>query len=127
MSKDVRVGLRPVRVDANCRGPKAGRARRRVAKVVTSVEMIEEWNEATYRPSSQRVAATFQRRNAARQGGSGSWLAPVGATSSASLGTRFARLGRFPMGRAHPQGAVTPLRYSALKTSTCLYLFYMVK
>ena len=26
---------------------------------------------------------------------------------SASLGTRFARLGRFPMGRAHPQGAVT--------------------
>ena len=32
-----------------------------------------------------------------------------------------------PMGRAHPQGAVTLLRYSALKTSTCLYLFYMVK
>ena len=29
--------------------------------------------------------------------------------SSASLGTRFARLGRFPMGRAHPQGAVTRL------------------
>ena len=28
---------------------------------------------------------------------------------SASLGTRFARLGRFPMGRAHPQGAVTRL------------------
>ena len=26
---------------------------------------------------------------------------------SASLGTRFARLGRFPMGRAHPQGADT--------------------
>ena len=25
----------------------------------------------------------------------------------ALLGTRFARLGRFPMGRAHPQGAVT--------------------
>ena len=32
---------------------------------------------------------------------------------SASLGTRFARLGRFPMGRAHPQGAVTPLSASA--------------
>ena len=47
--------------------------------------MIEEWNEATYRPSGQRVAATFQRRNAARQGGSGSWLAPVGATTSAPL------------------------------------------
>jgi phosphoribosylanthranilate isomerase len=29
--------------------------------------------------------------------------------SSASLGTRFARLGRFPMGRAHPQGADTRL------------------
>ena len=28
---------------------------------------------------------------------------------SASLGTRFARLGCFPMGRAHPQGAVTRL------------------
>ena len=28
---------------------------------------------------------------------------------SASLCTRFARLGRFPMGRAHPQGAVTRL------------------
>ena len=80
-----------------------------MAKVVTSVEMIEEWNEATYRPLSQRVAATFQRRNAARQGGSGSWFAPVGAASSATLGTRFARLGRFPMGRAHPQGAVTRL------------------
>ena len=28
---------------------------------------------------------------------------------SAPLGTRFARLGRFPMGRAHPQGAATRL------------------
>ena len=28
-------------------------------------------------------------------------------STSHSLGTRFARLGRFPMGRAHPQGAVT--------------------
>ena len=28
---------------------------------------------------------------------------------SATLGSRFARLGRFPMGRAHPQGAVTRL------------------
>ena len=28
---------------------------------------------------------------------------------SAPLGSRFARLGRFPMGRAHPQGAVTRL------------------
>ena len=76
-----------------------------MAKVVTSTVTIEEWDEATYRPSSQRDAATFQRRNAARQGGSGSWLAPVGATTSASL----------------------LLRYSALKISTCLYLFYMVK
>ena len=73
-----------------------------MAKVVTSVEMIEVWNEATYRPSSQRVAATFQRRNAARQGGIGSWFAPVGAASSATL----------------------LLRYSALKIPTCLYLFY---
>ncbi len=29
--------------------------------------------------------------------------------TSAALGTRFARLGRFPMGRAHPQGADTRL------------------
>ena len=56
------------------------------------------------RPSSQRDAAPFQRRNAARQGGSGSWFAPVGAASSATL----------------------LLRYSALKITTCLYLFYMV-
>ena len=64
---------------ATCRGPKAGRARRRVAKVAVSAVTTEVWNEAICLPSSQRVAVTFQRRNAARQGGSGSCFAPVGA------------------------------------------------
>ena len=39
----------------------------------------------------------------------------------APLGTRFARLGRFPMGRAHPQGAVTRLCVKHLYT---FYMFY---
>ena len=43
---------------------------------------------------------------------------------SASLGTRFARLGRFPMGRAHPQGAVTRL---CVKCFYTFYMFYTVK
>ena len=45
-------------------------------------------------------------------------------TASASLGTRFARLGRFPMGRAHPQGAVTRLCVKHLYT---FYMFYTLK
>ena len=71
----------PVRVAAACRGLKAERSRRRVAKVA-SVAATETSSEAASRPSSQRVAATFQRRNAARQAGSGSWCAPVGASSA---------------------------------------------
>ena len=39
-------------------------------------------SEATWRPSGQRVAATFRRRNAARQVGSVLWFAPLGALSA---------------------------------------------
>ena len=71
-----------VRVDAACRGPKAERSRRRVAKVVPRIVATASSNEATSRPSGQRDVATFQRRNAARQAGSVSWFAPVGASSA---------------------------------------------
>ena len=44
-----------------------------------------------------------------------------------TLGTRFARLGRFPMGRAHPQGAVTrlcvKLQTSNFKVESCLFFY----
>ena len=59
-----------VRVDAACRGPKAERSRRRVAKVVPRVVATESSNEATSRPSGQRGTAPFQaaeRRPASRQ------------------------------------------------------------
>ena len=39
-------------------------------------------NEASCRPSGQRVAAPFQAADAARQADSGSWFAPVGALRS---------------------------------------------
>ena len=88
---------------------------------------VERSNLSTFRPTRCRDLSAAERRSARRQ----RFVARAGRRHhlclSAPLGTRFARLGRFPMGRAHPQGAVTPLRYSALKTSTCLYLFYMVK
>ena len=60
----------PVRVAAACRGPKAERSRRRVAKVVPRVVATESSNEATSRPSGQRGTAPFQaaeRRSARRQ------------------------------------------------------------
>ena len=46
------------------------------------VATTESSDEIASRPSSQRDVATFQRRNAARQAGSGSWCAPVGALSA---------------------------------------------
>ena len=45
-------------------------------------------------------------------------------SSLRTLGTRFARRVRFPMGREPPQGADTRLCASALKISTCFYMFY---
>ena len=62
----------PVRVDAACRGPKAERAWRRVAKVVAP---WQQPNRATKYPDDLQANALprpFRRRNAARQAGSGS-------------------------------------------------------
>ena len=47
-----------------------------------TVAATESSNEASSRPSGQRGIATFRRRNAARQAGSVSWFAPVGALSA---------------------------------------------
>ena len=64
------MGAGPVRVAAACRGPKAERARRRMAKVAPTVATTESSNEAASRPSGQRAVAPFQaaeRRSASRQ------------------------------------------------------------
>ena len=45
-------------------------------------------------------------RLARRQVSASTLRVPPPAKTRKPLGTRFARLGRFPMGRAHPQGAV---------------------
>ena len=58
--KGVRVGQRPVRVDAPCRGPKAERVRRRVAKVVPPQKQ-QIVDEASKRPSGHGGDAPFQR------------------------------------------------------------------
>ena len=79
------MGAGPVRVAAACRGPKAERSRRRMAKVVPRVVATESSNEATSRPSGQRGTAPFQaaeRRSASRQR---FVVAPVGASLSTTL------------------------------------------
>ena len=61
-----------VRVDAACRGPKAERARRRVAKVVAP---WQQPTRATKYPDDLQANVSprpFRRRNAAQQAGSGS-------------------------------------------------------
>ena len=87
---------------------------------------VERSNLSTFKPTRCRDLSAAERRSARRQ----RFVARAGSRchdrnhptaflcSSATLGSRFARLGRFPMGRAHPQGAVTPLRYSALESNT---------
>ena len=58
------------RVAAACRGPKAERARRRVAKVATMRRQSNNGMKRPLRPSGQRVDAPFQaaeRRSASRQ------------------------------------------------------------
>ena len=75
---------------------------------------VERSNLPTFKPTRCRDLSAAERRAARRQ----RFVARAGRRRllclSAPLGTRFARLGRFPMGRAHPQGGVTPLCYSAL-------------
>ena len=80
-SEDVRVGRMP----GSCRcglpraeGRKGAAAR---GEGLSPVATTKSPSEAARRPSSQRDAASFQRRNAARQAGSCSWCAPVGALS----------------------------------------------
>jgi len=69
----------PVRVDAACRGPKAERARRRVAKVAPLKEEPNRRTKQPYDLQANALPRPFRRRNAARQAGSVSWCAPVGA------------------------------------------------
>ena len=70
---------------------------------------LERSNLSTFKPTRCRALSAAERRSARRQ----RFVARAGRRHhlcpSAPLGTRFARLGRFPMGRAHPQGAVTLL------------------
>ena len=58
------------------------------------------------RREASRPPRIFEQARSASLGS----LRPVGPDAHARherpLGTRFARLGRFPMGRAHPQGAI---------------------
>ena len=70
---------------------------------------VKRSNLSTFKPTRCRDLSAAERRSARRQrfvvrAGRCLQLCP-----SAPLGSRFARLGRFPMGRAHPQGAVTLL------------------
>jgi len=70
---------------------------------------VERSNLSTFKPTRCRDLSAAERRSARRQ----RFVARAGRRHllcfSAPLGSRFARLGRFPMGRAHPQGAVTLL------------------
>ena len=108
---------------------------------------VERSNLSTFKPTRCRDLSAAERRSARRQ----RFVVRAGRRHllcySAPLGTRFARLGRagpcgcFAVRFAHPtrrlrRGRISlwvaptrkgRLRYSALKISTCLYLFYMVK
>ena len=68
-----------VRVAAACRGPKAERARRRVAKVAPLKEEPNRRTKQSVALQANALPRPFRRRNAARQAGSVSWYAPVGA------------------------------------------------
>ena len=68
---------------------------------------VECSNMSTFRPTRCRALSAAERRSARRQ----RFVVRAGRRTHAATTT----------------SATLPLRYSALKTSTCLYLFYMVK
>ena len=70
----------PVRVAAACRGPKAERARQRVAKVAPCSinRIVERSSLSTFRPT--RCRALSSGGTPLGKPASGSWFAPVGAT-----------------------------------------------
>ena len=83
----------PVRVAAACQGPKAERARRRVAEGRSPVAATKPLNEAASRPSGQRVAAPFQaaeRRPASRQ----RFVVRAGRRSQSRIGAKGAIYGK---------------------------------
>ena len=84
-------------------GRKGAAARGEGRNIYSDDRNVERSNLSTFKPTRCRDLSAAERRSARRQR-----FAPVGATSSASLGTRFARLGRagpcgcFAVRFAHP-------------------------